>query len=633
MADTDQPQFSSLAERIAALNKQKSFNTTAFNSDDRKRPPPPPPPSQPKDKSNTPSSSRPLPPPLPHRNLQTATPKDDGGTNTISRAVAPLLPSRNSTAPSAHASPPLPRRTSTQSNVTAGRRNSASSLVSQNSTASSQRKLPPPNCDPATLPPLPPTRREREAKAKKSTTVNVVEVGSKRVAAPPTPSLPPRVPSRPVKSATPTEIKSADDKPTDGPRRKLPLAAIKGFGSGDPTARRSNNGSTPTPSLEGAEAPPVPLASRPSDAQIDAASARTVSKSQQPSDCWICHDWSGVDEIAAQFPRNSLPRSDVVGHLAQGLCGHFSSAADKARAIFTWCHYNIYYDTASFFNNNIRAMPVEETIFSGRAVCQGYAETYKAIAMRAGLECIVVSGHGKGFGHVPLQKGASAPPQGPDTHAWNAVWIDGHWKLVDACWGAGHIDGASKTFKRQFAPNHFTWSNDKFGLRHFPRDPRYQFRSDGRTLSWEEYYRGPFEGNSPAFYTNAHDEGIAEDSVEPRDRDIEVHSGGMVRFQFCKICEHWTSEKNGLGKPPLLLLCINGAGGGTERQIPMETNGYWHWVDVEARELGVRGQSVQVSQLTMLDGRGARGVTGQQYLSRKNTGSTSWLSFIKWELV
>lgn len=138
--------------------------------------------------------------------------------------------------------------------------------------------------------------------------------------------------------------------------------------------------------------------------------------------------------MAAQFPRDRLPRDDPVGRLARGLCDPLPSYTDKARAIFTWFHHNVAYDAEAFFGNKVRSQSPEQTIFSGRAVCQGYAETYKAIADRAGLDCIVGGGHGKGIGHEPLKRGQRAPPADPSGHAWNAVRIDGGgWKLVDAC--------------------------------------------------------------------------------------------------------------------------------------------------------------------------------------------------------
>lgn len=288
----------------------------------------------------------------------------------------------------------------------------------------------------------------------------------------------------------------------------------------------------------------------------------------------------------------------------------------------------------AFFGNNIKHMTVEDTIFSGKAVCQGYAEVYKAIANRAGLECVLVSGHGKGYGYTPLKPGERPPPAKIDGHAWNAVRIDGgEWKLLDACWGAGYLDSSTNEYTQKFSPDQFIRPNEKFGWSHLPKETKYQFRSDGKVMGWDEYYVGEFVGETLTCYNKVNEEGISPESVLPREKNIAVNSGEVVRFQFSKICEHWTSEKFGLGKPPLLMLSIKGVDGRKEEMIVMETNGHWHWVDVNARDLGAPGQFVQVFMVTSIDGQDARGVTAQEYLSKKGKVGMSWSAVMRWELV
>ena len=48
---------------------------------------------------------------------------------------------------------------------------------------------------------------------------------------------------------------------------------------------------------------------------------------------------------------------------------------------------------------------------SGLAVCEGYAGLFTAIATIAGLESVVIGGHGKGFGFSALPPGASLPAE------------------------------------------------------------------------------------------------------------------------------------------------------------------------------------------------------------------------------
>ncbi|KAG6034759.1 hypothetical protein E4U41_006397 [Claviceps citrina] len=729
MADPEEePQLNTLAERIAALNKQKNFNSRpggVANAAQKpgQRPSPPAPPVRPAkfERGETapaavnglPHGAMPLrsatanaPPPLPRRDTSMSV-TSDGTSSTLGKGTPPPLPERTPMLP-AQVPPALPRRTSTQSTThLPARRNSASSGISQHSTVSihslggttssassyvsigsAPRKMAPATFDPASLPALPPSKRDLVARAKEVAaqesvareargneirarqaakvleprmTTNGSSSSSSPAPAPaPRPSLPPRLPSRPAKSLTTapsTALTTADTDEAKPVPQKPPFYSIRGFGSGQaaklsaPRAQQSQRipsiPSIPSISARGASAdapPPVPLTSRPSIVEIEAVSSRSDRSAAQQSKggrgdatadkCWVCRDWSGPDMVAAQFPRQSLPRNDAVGHLARGLCDPFPSYDDKARAIFTWCHHNILYDTVSFFNSDVRHHSVEDTIFSGKSVCQGYAEVYMAVAKRAGLDCIVVCGHGKGFGHAALKKGERPPPAKPDGHAWNAVRVDsGAWKLVDACWGAGHICATTKSYKQEFSPREFTLSNELFGRRHFPQDPKHQFRADGHVMTWDEYYTGGLDGEPFQWFGTGNQEGLSEESVEPKNKDISVNSGQAVRFQFSHHCEHWTSQKTGLGKPALFLLSIHGLDGRRDDLIPVETNGFWHWVDMDARGLGTPGQSVEILKLDTMDGADGRGVTAEEFLSKRGRVGMSWSYVARWDLV
>jgi hypothetical protein len=267
------------------------------------------------------------------------------------------------------------------------------------------------------------------------------------------------------------------------------------------------------------------------------------------------------------------------------------------------------------------------------AVCGGYAETYKSIAVRAGLECEVITGHGKGVNHTPLKPGERPPPPDPTGHAWNAVRIDGgEWKLLDACWGAGHVDQAQQ-FHQKFDSPQFSASNDVIGRKHFPPNPKHQYRTDGRTMTWDEYFIGDGTHEKPQVYSNAKDEGISEETIAPGVKQIPVHSGEVVRFQFALKCEHWKYETHGAGKPPLLLLSIKGLDGRKDDMIPFETDGFWYWVDVNARDLGAPGQSIQIMQVTTVDGKDARGMPYNEYRQKKGRYGMSFAFVAKWDLV
>ncbi|KAI1634973.1 hypothetical protein F4809DRAFT_615910 [Biscogniauxia mediterranea] len=674
MAEVEEPKFNSLADRIAALNQQKNFTSPAPQA--RRAPPPPPPPGRaaaqnpPPYPSSTPNGvakpeSRQLPTRPPKRNPPVLPQRTNTSESTIESP--PTIPARNAPPPlpgrrdSAQPSPALPpRRPSTQH---LRRRGSNASEVSQISTISNlslnpissrtststtsvetqpTRRVLAPTLDQAKLPPLPPSRREREAQAAKeaaereATEVLKAPLVSSRSApiAPQIesgsrPGLPPRLPSRPVKSPGLAQV----DESLPIATRRLPpppsafVRPNTTFGSlQKPPPIPSNRPADRSP-------PPVPVSSRPTFTQVSSAGTRAVAN--QAASCLVCRDFSGPDSVAAQYPSHSLPRHDPVGYLASVLCGPFSSATDKARAIFTWCHHNIAYNVEEFFGKCIKGRNVEDTIFLGKAVCQGYAEVYQAIAQRAGLQCVVVSGHGKGYGFTPLKDGQPLPPRNPTGHAWNAVCIDnGEWKLLDACWGAGSVD--DQKFHKHFTPEMFYLSNERFGLKHFPSDERYFFRTDGRVPTWEEYVIGPVPGERANWNGSGAEEGISEFTFSPARKHIPVYGGDeVVRFQFSKVCEHWVPEKHGKGKSYLLLIKIQGRDGRKEDLVPLDSDGFWWWTDVAARDLGAPGQKVFLYALTVLNNRDARGLTKDEYYRAKSGGgySMSWAIYAEWELV
>ncbi|KAI2469849.1 hypothetical protein F4781DRAFT_392574 [Annulohypoxylon bovei var. microspora] len=655
MADVEEPKFNSLADRIAALNRQKNFTSPPTST---KRPPPPPPPvGKPSSQAPAPNVNSPIPPQTPnlparlHRQNPPSLPRR---TNTSGSAVEspPVLPERDAPPPlptrknSAQPSPALPSRRPSAQPLHSRRGSNSSEVshistisnlslnpVSRTSTASTEtqpaRRVLAPTLDYAKLPPLPPSRKEREAQAardaieREATEVVKAPLLSAQ-SAPVVPQsrsgLSPRLPSRFSNSPAHSQV---DESPSTNPRRlpPPPSAFVR-------PATTFDSARTPGQRSRDEPPPPVPIKSRPTFAQIDAAAVRTSTS------CLICRDFSAPDNVAAQYPNHSLPRHDPVGYLANVLCGPFSSATDKARAIFTWCHHNIAYNVEEFFGKCIKGRSVDETIFHGKAVCQGYAEVYQAIAQRAGLQCVVVGGHGKGYGYTPLAKDQPPPPRNASGHAWNAVCIDnGEWKLLDACWGAGSV--GDQKYRKQFKPQMFCLSNDLFGLKHFPSDDRYFFRNDGRVLTWEEYIVGPVRGEKAEFYGTATDEGVSEFTFSPAEKHVSVYSGEVLRFQFSKVCEHWIPERNGPGRSYLLLMKIHGLDGRKEDMVPLETDGFWWWTDIPAGDLGARGQTIFLYALTTLNNKDARGVTKEEYYRVKNGNgySMSWAIFAKWELV
>lgn len=318
------------------------------------------------------------------------------------------------------------------------------------------------------------------------------------------------------------------------------------------------------------------------------------------------------------------------------LVSPFTSPTDQARAIFTWLHHNIHYDIIALCNNAVKPSTPASTLATGLAVCEGYAGLFTAIASKAGLESLVVSGHGKGAGWSPLKPGQPIPAEF-STHAWNAVKIDnGEWKLIDTCWGAGHVHMGQQTYTKKFAPRYFTMGNNEFGLKHFPTNKSLFYRTDGRSqISWEEYMLGPLGAEAVTVYAgDAEREGIDETSIRPTKLHISTEPNTMVQFRFSKICEHWDPVRNGPGKPYSYLLQLSNPNARNGKDLYVfDTDGRNWWVDVESRLLGAQGGSVSLFFVNIVDGKSARGMAPGELRAAIGRKGMSFGGVAKWELL
>lgn len=139
-------------------------------------------------------------------------------------------------------------------------------------------------------------------------------------------------------------------------------------------------------------------------------------------------------------------------------CQAAQTDMERAWLVFLWVTDNIDYDVEEFTaeaeaegeannpninNNNNNNNPnkghhtpqsdAQSAFISGRAICAGYADLYRELCTRLGVECVDISGYAKGF-HYELGSKLSK-----ENHQWNAVCVDGQWRFVDSTWGAGFV--------------------------------------------------------------------------------------------------------------------------------------------------------------------------------------------------
>ena len=120
-------------------------------------------------------------------------------------------------------------------------------------------------------------------------------------------------------------------------------------------------------------------------------------------------------------------------------------------------------------------------------------------------------------------------------HAWNAVKIDGEWKLIDLAWAAGIVDSGTGRFKQVFNDAYFFTDPEKFFHNHFPENKKWLLvnKSPAEFANQPFYYPTYIKSD----YSISNDKGfirISDDmpiefsigNLKPDDRVYYLTSGG-----------------------------------------------------------------------------------------------------------
>ena len=176
-----------------------------------------------------------------------------------------------------------------------------------------------------------------------------------------------------------------------------------------------------------------------------------------------------IDSLAQNAP-NGPDIATVAAYLSKSS----SNDMEKARAAFSWVAANIKYDDNAYNSGKIGDMSAQVVLKRKHAVCEGYANLYKALGEAMGLEVEKIDGYAKAYGYRPGEKFSGDP-----NHSWNAVKVNGQWLLLDATWGAGFSDGGRGNLKshKLFTPYWFNVDKYEFLFMHFPSDVKWQLIS------------------------------------------------------------------------------------------------------------------------------------------------------------
>lgn len=163
---------------------------------------------------------------------------------------------------------------------------------------------------------------------------------------------------------------------------------------------------------------------------------------------WVIPDSPVLAENIANYEKNksvsnalkstySICSSDPeIVSLAKSITDGLTSDYEKALAIHDWVCENIYYDSDSI-NGDYNTAPyvASDVLEEKRAVCLGYANLYAALSRAVSIPCNVVTGYALGVNETDTKQWDEINlTETESNHAWNEVYTDNRWVIVDTTW-------------------------------------------------------------------------------------------------------------------------------------------------------------------------------------------------------
>lgn len=155
-----------------------------------------------------------------------------------------------------------------------------------------------------------------------------------------------------------------------------------------------------------------------------------------------------------------------VDKLAYRLTNGYTTDEEKVASIHSWIIHNIKYDVGKWMSCDYSKTSTKRILFKRKAVCAGYSELFNELCKYAKIQSVYISGYSKSE-YTDIGDKFYI-----DEHAWNAVYLNNEWRLVDVCWDAGFIEYYKRTFAGYFVFAFTLGTSDRLVYRpHFSQHP------------------------------------------------------------------------------------------------------------------------------------------------------------------
>lgn len=177
-----------------------------------------------------------------------------------------------------------------------------------------------------------------------------------------------------------------------------------------------------------------------------------------------------VDQVVDSVDTKHLTDPNEITSVIEG---EFKTDSEKVRAIYYWITQNIDYDCHEFHcgvgialsDDDFEDKLLTKTTDTRRGICYQYALLFKYMCNYCHIPAEIITGYAATEKLIFLHK---LMGNGAENHAWNAVYINRHWYLLDVTWASGYCNASVTHYTRQLNDAYYLTRPKDFLLDHHP---------------------------------------------------------------------------------------------------------------------------------------------------------------------
>ena len=193
-----------------------------------------------------------------------------------------------------------------------------------------------------------------------------------------------------------------------------------------------------------------------------------------------------IEAQAVPFTSGRQQSSSEIDALSAELTAGCSTDYEKAVALYEWVTDNLYYDY-DYYNGITKSTNLTATdVFANKnTVCEGFANLYTAMCRSVGVPCRKIDGY-SASSLVSDEEYYASYFENIADHAWNEIYVNGEWIVVDATWDCGNTFSGGVFTKKSRTTKWFGMAFEEFSKRHMGMNYCCSFESDEFTFTVDE---------------------------------------------------------------------------------------------------------------------------------------------------